>query len=257
MFTGTNDPAPSGAVRRSPTRTTRSALPADGYHLDDLCRATGGGGHQLEGLPGPRRQLQRQLAGRLPAVPRAVLQRHPVAAGAERGLSTTLTSASLDGLRNDVLAGALPQVSWIVAPAAYSEHPGPSSPVQGGWYTQQVLEALTANPDVWSKTVLLVMFDENDGYFDHVPPPCAPSLNPRPARSPAPAPSTTPPSATPTATSTARARACRCRGLAMEPGRLGRLARRSTTPRSSASSRSASACRSRTSARGDARCSAI
>jgi phospholipase C len=25
---------------------------------------------------------------------------------------------------------------------------------------------------VWSKTVLLVMFDENDGFFDHVPPPC-------------------------------------------------------------------------------------
>jgi phospholipase C len=41
-----------------------------------------------------------------------------------------------------------------------------------------VIEALTANPTVWSKTVLFVMFDENDGFFDHVPPPCAPSLNP-------------------------------------------------------------------------------
>jgi len=95
----------------------------------------------------------------------------------ERGLSTTLTGASLDGLRNDVLAGALPQVSWIVAPAAYSEHAGPSSPIQGAWYTQQVLESLIADPDVWKKTVLFVMFDENDGFFDHVPPPCAPSLN--------------------------------------------------------------------------------
>ncbi|HEV7731336.1 MAG TPA: phospholipase C, phosphocholine-specific [Candidatus Binatia bacterium] len=96
----------------------------------------------------------------------------------QKGLSTTLTQASLDGLRNDVVAGTLPQVSWIVAPAGYSEHPGPSSPVQGGWYTQEVLNALTAIPDVWSKTVLLVMFDENDGYFDHVPPPSAPSRNP-------------------------------------------------------------------------------
>jgi phospholipase C len=68
-------------------------------------------------------------------------------------------------------------VSWIVAPEDYSEHPGPSSPVQGGWYMQQVLDALTADPDVWARTVLLVMFDENDGFFDHVPPPCAPSLN--------------------------------------------------------------------------------
>lgn len=94
----------------------------------------------------------------------------------QKGLSTTLTSQNLDGLRQDVLDGSLPQVSWIVAPAVLSEHPGSSSPVEGGWYTQEVLNALTAAPDVFAKTVLLVMFDENDGYFDHVPPPCAPSL---------------------------------------------------------------------------------
>ncbi|AMC33313.1 phosphocholine-specific phospholipase C [Janthinobacterium sp. B9-8] len=73
--------------------------------------------------------------------------------------------------------GTLPQVSWLVAPAKYSEHPGPSSPIQGAEYTQQVLNALTANPDTWSKTVLLVMFDENDGFFDHVPPPATPAKN--------------------------------------------------------------------------------
>jgi phospholipase C len=60
----------------------------------------------------------------------------------------------------------------------YSEHPGPSSPVQGAWYIQETLDALTAVPEVWSRTVLLVNFDENDGYFDHVPSPSAPSLNP-------------------------------------------------------------------------------
>jgi phospholipase C len=81
-------------------------------------------------------------------------------------------------LRDDIKNGKLPQVSWIIAPAEYSEHPGPSSPVQGAWYIQQVLDALTAVPDVWSKTVLLVNYDENDGYFDHVPSPSAPSLNP-------------------------------------------------------------------------------
>jgi phospholipase C len=50
--------------------------------------------------------------------------------------------------------------------------------VQGAWYIQQVLDALTAVPEVWSKTVLFVNFDENDGYFDHVPSPSAPSPNP-------------------------------------------------------------------------------
>ncbi|GAC1620188.1 MAG: phospholipase C, phosphocholine-specific [Nevskia sp.] len=93
-----------------------------------------------------------------------------------KGLRSTLHNNSLDGLRADVLAGRLPQVSYIVGPAAYSEHPGPSSPVQGGWYAQAVLEALTADPEVWSKTVLLLCYDENDGFFDHLPPPSAHSI---------------------------------------------------------------------------------
>jgi phospholipase C len=37
-----------------------------------------------------------------------------------------------------------------------------------------VLDAIASDPDTWSKTVLLINFDENDGYFDHVPPPVAP-----------------------------------------------------------------------------------
>ncbi|MGR4043496.1 phosphocholine-specific phospholipase C [Pseudomonas sp. 910_21] len=99
-----------------------------------------------------------------------------------KGNGNTLPASSgsnletiIGGFRNDVQAGKLPQVSWIVAPAAYSEHPGPSSPVQGGWFTQEILLALTSNPEVWSKTVLLLTYDENDGFFDHVPSPSAPS----------------------------------------------------------------------------------
>ncbi len=88
----------------------------------------------------------------------------------------SLRTRDLDLLKADVLAGKLPQVSWVVAPAAYSEHPGPSSPAEGADYTARVLDALTANPDVWAKTVLLVNFDENDGYFDHMPAPAAPSV---------------------------------------------------------------------------------
>ena len=86
-----------------------------------------------------------------------------------------LTTRGLDLLRQDVLDGTLPQVSWICATKAGSEHPSPSSPAQGADYTARVLDALTANPDVWSKTVLLLMFDENDGFFDHMPPPAPPS----------------------------------------------------------------------------------
>ncbi|MET3667993.1 phosphocholine-specific phospholipase C [Caulobacter sp. 1776] len=86
-----------------------------------------------------------------------------------------LTTWHLDKLREDVVAGRLPQVSWIIAPAADSEHPMPSSPAQGADYTARVIDALTADPKVWARTVFLVMFDENDGFYDHVPPPAPPS----------------------------------------------------------------------------------
>lgn len=93
-----------------------------------------------------------------------------------KGIANTMPDGGfLASLKEDIATGKLPEVSWIVAPAAYSEHPGPSSPVQGAWYIQEVLNALTENPDVWSQTVFLVNFDENDGYFDHVPSPSAPS----------------------------------------------------------------------------------
>jgi len=95
-----------------------------------------------------------------------------------KGIGNTMPDGGfLQAFKDDIAAGQLPQVSWIVAPQTYSEHPGPSSPVQGAWYTQEVLNALTANPDVWSRTVLLINFDENDGFFDHVPPPCAPAFD--------------------------------------------------------------------------------
>lgn len=93
-----------------------------------------------------------------------------------KGIANTMPDGGFLGtLKQDIAAGKLPQVSWIVAPATYSEHPGPSSPVQGGWYIQEVLNALTENPAVWAQTVLLINFDENDGFFDHMPSPSAPS----------------------------------------------------------------------------------
>jgi phospholipase C len=81
--------------------------------------------------------------------------------------------ALFDTLRDDVRNGRLPQVSWIVAPEAFSEHGNwPSN--YGSWYISQALDALTSNPEVWSKTALFVTYDENDGLFDHVVPPTPP-----------------------------------------------------------------------------------
>ena len=94
-----------------------------------------------------------------------------------KGFGNTMPYGFLESFRDDIRNGKLPEVSWIIPPSVYSEHPGPSSPAQGGWYVQAVLDALTANPEVWSKTVLLVNYDENDGFFDHMPSPAVPSRN--------------------------------------------------------------------------------
>ncbi|WP_459715474.1 phosphocholine-specific phospholipase C [Paraburkholderia sp. 2C] len=84
------------------------------------------------------------------------------------------TVRTIDDLKADVLADKLPQVSWLCPPAAYSEHPK-YTPAYGAEYTSMILDALTSNPEVWSKTVLFIMYDENDGFFDHCPPPQVPT----------------------------------------------------------------------------------
>jgi phospholipase C len=77
----------------------------------------------------------------------------------------------------DCAAGTLPAVSWVVAPFAYSEHPT-ARPVDGAAYTQGVLNALWANPALWERTVVLLNYDEHDGFYDHVIPPTAPEGTP-------------------------------------------------------------------------------
>lgn len=79
----------------------------------------------------------------------------------------------LHQFREDVKSGNLPTVSWIVAPSNFSDHPG--SPWYGAWYLSEVIDILTQNPEVWKKTIFILNYDENDGYFDHVPPFVAPN----------------------------------------------------------------------------------
>ena len=91
---------------------------------------------------------------------------------ARRGTNVAAGGSLFDLFRSDVASGGLPQVSWIVAPEAYSEHPN-WPPNYGAWFVAQMLDALTANPEVWSKTALFLTYDENDGFFDHAVPPFA------------------------------------------------------------------------------------
>lgn len=74
--------------------------------------------------------------------------------------------------REDVKTGQLPTVSWLSAPENFSDHP--SAAWYGAWYVSEVMDILTQNPEVWKKTIFILAYDENDGYFDHVPPFVAP-----------------------------------------------------------------------------------
>ncbi|RBL91824.1 phosphocholine-specific phospholipase C [Chitinophaga flava] len=77
--------------------------------------------------------------------------------------------------RKDVQDGKLPAVSWLAGPQNFSDHP--SAPWYGAWYVSEIMDILTSNPEVWKKTIFIVTYDENDGYFDHVPPFSIPDEN--------------------------------------------------------------------------------
>ncbi len=94
----------------------------------------------------------------------------------DEGTQRTMKAPKGDVLhqfRKDVKSGHLPTVSWITAPENFSDHP--SAPWYGAWFVSEVLDILTQNPEVWKKTIFILAYDENDGYFDHVPPFTAPN----------------------------------------------------------------------------------
>jgi phospholipase C len=69
-----------------------------------------------------------------------------------------------------------------------TEHPS-YLPAEGATFINNVISVLRDNPDVWRKTVVILNYDECDGFFDHVAPPSAPpgtpgeyvTVNPLPA----------------------------------------------------------------------------
>jgi phospholipase C len=77
----------------------------------------------------------------------------------------------------DVVTGNLPQVSWLLGSVLTSDHP-PSASNFGENILSLLINALTANPALWAKTVLFVTYDENGGFFDHVAPVTAPPGTP-------------------------------------------------------------------------------
>jgi phospholipase C len=91
------------------------------------------------------------------------------AAGAPH-MSKTHAAYVLSSFIKAVSSNTLPQVSWIVAPAGYCEHPS-FTPDYGAHYVNTVLQTLFSNPDLRKTTALFITYDEHDGFFDHQLPP--------------------------------------------------------------------------------------
>ncbi|GAA2703921.1 alkaline phosphatase family protein [Micromonospora olivasterospora] len=91
-----------------------------------------------------------------------------------RGAYRSEPNTLVQRIRSDIKNGTLPKVSWLVPTAALSEHPSSSTPVGSANLIYDLLDAIASDPKTWSKTALFINFDENDGYFDHVPAPVEP-----------------------------------------------------------------------------------
>ncbi len=82
---------------------------------------------------------------------------------------------------DDIAQNRLPQVSWIdprfkdlrvLGPDSNDDHP-PSDVLAGQDLILTIYNALTSNPEIWSKTLLIITYDEHGGFYDHVAPPAA------------------------------------------------------------------------------------
>ncbi len=67
-------------------------------------------------------------------------------------------------------AGALPAVSFYKPAGRETQHPSYTDIVTGDIHIASVLDKLRASPQ-WKDMLVIVTYDENGGYWDHVPPP--------------------------------------------------------------------------------------
>jgi phospholipase C len=89
---------------------------------------------------------------------------------------TALESGShlrtFDQFFTDAAAGTLPSFSFLDQDFDTQSQENPQNIVVGEAMMAQVVQALGNGPG-WAKTLLVLMYDEHGGYYDHVPPPVA------------------------------------------------------------------------------------
>jgi len=86
-----------------------------------------------------------------------------------RNVATGPLRNNLRGLAtfyNDVAAGTLPSVSWVVPKNLDSGHPGYSVSARYESFVEDLVNRVQANPALWRSTAIIVTTDEGGGYFD-------------------------------------------------------------------------------------------
>lgn len=72
----------------------------------------------------------------------------------------------------DIVSGKLPQVAFYKPTGRLNEHPGYTDILSGDQHIYTVIERIKQSP-LWPKTAIIVTYDENGGFWDHVAPPKA------------------------------------------------------------------------------------
>nr|KAJ3413674.1 hypothetical protein HK105_002012 [Polyrhizophydium stewartii] len=77
---------------------------------------------------------------------------------------------SIDRFITDAKAGKLPQYSYIDPDFDKNDNHPPNDIREGERFVKKLYEAVRASPQ-WNQTLFLITYDENGGFYDHVPPP--------------------------------------------------------------------------------------
>jgi len=83
-----------------------------------------------------------------------------------------------DDFLRDMSAGTLPAVSFYKPAGRFTQHPAYTDIKSGDQHMADLLDKLRASPQ-WKNMLIVVTYDENGGYWDHVPPPSGPGWGDR------------------------------------------------------------------------------
>jgi acid phosphatase len=83
-----------------------------------------------------------------------------------------------DDFLRDIDAGRLPAVAFYKPAGRFNQHPFYTDLATGDAHLAEILERLRRGPQ-WSRMMVIITYDENGGFWDHVPPPTGPGWGDR------------------------------------------------------------------------------